>query len=69
MAWTQYERLVLSKLDVHDAKLDKVDNEIVDLRIDVSNLKGRARAWGTIAGIVGGSISGFLVGTLQRFLF
>lgn len=39
------------------SRLDELSTQIGDLRADVGSLKGRARAWGAIPGVVIGSIA------------
>lgn len=46
--WSDYRRLVLDKLDTLSAKVDRVERDVVNLRI-------KAAAWGFVAG-TGGAI-------------
>lgn len=50
--WTSYEKLVLSELETLRDRADRIDEQIVLLRLDVASLKVRAGIWGATAGLV-----------------
>lgn len=50
--WDEYRRLVLSRLDCFERKMDRTRDEIVRLREDLAGLKVKAGMWGGLAGLV-----------------
>lgn len=65
--WSEYEKLVLSKLDEHGEKIKCVDKKVTDVRIEVAGLKVKAGIWGAIAGLIPVSICiGFWILVLNK---
>lgn len=50
--WSAYEKLVMDKLETLETRADRIDEQIVLLRLDVASLKVRAGIWGATAGLV-----------------
>lgn len=59
--WSAYERMVLSKLDEQDKRLDSIEEKLVLLRIDVAQLKIKAGVWGAAAGMMPALITALVV--------
>ena len=54
--WSQYEKLVLDKLETIDDRLAALEEGQVLVRIDVAKLKVKAGLWGGLAGFVPAAI-------------
>ena len=70
--WVELRQLIryrLDQLDKHIVALNKTNmetnNKISALSSDIANLKGRAAAWGAMAGVVGGGIVAIIVSFLS----
>ena len=50
--WSQYEKMVIEKLDNHDGKFGVIDSKLTQIQIDIATLKVKAGVWGGIAGLV-----------------
>ena len=50
--WSQYEKMVIEKLDNHDGKFGGIDIKLTQIQIDIATLKVKAGVWGGIAGLV-----------------
>jgi len=50
--WSQYEKMVIEKLDNHDSKFGVIDSKLTQIQIDIATLKVKAGVWGGIAGLV-----------------
>jgi len=50
--WSQYEKMVIEKLDNHDSKFGVIDSKLTQIQIDIATLKVKAGIWGGIAGLV-----------------
>ena len=50
--WSQYQKLVMDKLDEHDGKFSNIDSKLTQIQIDIATLKVKAGVWGGIAGLV-----------------
>ena len=50
--WSQYEKMVIEKLDSHDGKFSVIDTKVTQIQIDIATLKVKAGVWGGIAGLV-----------------
>ena len=50
--WSIYEKLVMDKLDEHDARFGNVDEMLTQVRVDIATLKVKAGVWGGIGGLI-----------------
>jgi hypothetical protein len=50
--WSAYERLVMSKLETLETRVDGLDEKLTLIRIDVAQLKVKAGIWGAAAGMI-----------------
>jgi hypothetical protein len=50
--WSAYEKLVMSKLETLEERVDGIDDKLTLVRIDVAGLKIRAGIWGATAGMI-----------------
>ena len=50
--WSEYEKLVMDKLESHTEWLKGLNKEVTSIRIEVAKLKVKAGIWGGLAGIV-----------------
>ncbi len=50
--WSQYEKMVIDKLDDHDDKFSGIENKLTQIQVDIATLKVKAGVWGGIAGLV-----------------
>jgi len=50
--WSQYQKLVMDKLDEHDGKFSNIESKLTQIQIDIATLKVKAGVWGGIAGLV-----------------
>lgn len=50
--WTTYQKLVLTQLQAHTENLNKLEEKITDLRIELTTLKVQAGIWGLAAGMI-----------------
>ena len=50
--WSQYQKLVVDKLDDHDGKFSNIDSKLTQIQVDIATLKVKAGVWGGIAGLV-----------------
>mgnify|MGYP001292625533 CR=1 FL=1 len=48
--WTQYSRLVLSELEKHGGKLEKLSEQMVRHGEDIAQLRVKAGIWGAVSG-------------------
>lgn len=63
--WSEYQKLVLSRLDGQDRSLTELGNEVkelrskdvVDLKVEIAMLKVKAGLWGAAAGAVPGALA------------
>ena len=55
--WTQYSKLVLSELERHGEKLEKMSEQLVLHGEELAQLKVKAGMWGALAGGVLGAVS------------
>ncbi len=55
--WTQYSKLVLSELEKHGEKLEKMSEQLVRHGEELAQLKVKAGMWGAVAGAVIGVTS------------
>ena len=51
-SWSKYEKMVIDKLDDHDAKFGLIENKLTQIQVDIATLKVKAGVWGGIAGLV-----------------
>ena len=51
-SWSQYQKLVIDKLNEHDSKFMILENKLTRIQIDIATLKVKAGVWGGIAGLV-----------------
>lgn len=54
--WSQYQRLVLDKLEHIDQRLTALEEAQVLVRIDVAKLNVKAGLWGGLAGFIPASL-------------
>lgn len=50
--WDRYQIMVLEKLDGHDKLLEKINDQIVDVKVEIATLKVKAGVWGAVAGAI-----------------
>ena len=50
--WSQYQKLVMDKLDEHDGKFSNIESKLTQIQIDIATLKVKAGVWGGIDGLV-----------------
>lgn len=50
--WSEYQRLVMSKLESLEAGLASTRDEVVMLRVEMGMLRVKAGLWGAIAGAI-----------------
>ena len=50
--WSQYQKLVVDKLDDHDGKFTSIEDKLIKIQVDIVTLKVKAGVWGGIAGLV-----------------
>ncbi|MAT12538.1 MAG: hypothetical protein CMM02_16205 [Rhodopirellula sp.] len=55
--WTQYSKLVLSELEKHGEKLEKMSEQLGRHGEELAQLKVKAGMWGAVAGAVIGVTS------------
>jgi hypothetical protein len=48
--WSEYQKLVLSKLQEHGDKLDEIAKEQAHSRVELALIKQRSGFWGAVAG-------------------
>ena len=51
-SWSQYQKLVIDKLNEHDSKFMAIENKLIQIQVDIATLKVKAGVWGGIAGLV-----------------
>ncbi len=56
--WTQYQKLVLSKLDGHEMDMHSVEKRLRNIELELAMLKVKASAFGVLGGtlVVIGSV-------------
>jgi len=64
--WAKYHIFVTEGLERVEAKVDKIDGRVIELKIDLAQLKIKAGIWGALAGSVPASIVGLLVWFITR---
>lgn len=47
--WTQYSRLVLSKMDEHSAMLEKLSEQVIKNGKELAALRVKAGVWGALS--------------------
>jgi hypothetical protein len=50
--WTTYQKLVLAQLEQHQQSLDKINDRLSEIRIEITELKVKAGIWGLVAGMI-----------------
>lgn len=50
--WSTYSKLVLSKLEDNEEKLDKMTNLVNELRTELRLLQFKSGVWGAAAGMI-----------------
>ena len=50
--WSQYQKLVVGKLDDHDGKFTSIEDKLTKIQVDLATLKVKAGVWGGIAGLI-----------------
>lgn len=51
-SWNYYQKLVTEKLEEHSEKLDKVQDNLVAIQIEIATLKVKSGVWGAIGSAV-----------------
>lgn len=59
--WSRAEMMVLTKLDELQKSVDRLEDALVLVRIDVAKLKVKSGLWGAIAGTIPAAIGIVLV--------
>jgi len=50
--WSKYEKMVIDKLDDHDAKFSHIEDKLTQIQVDIATLKVKAGVWGGIGGMI-----------------
>ena len=50
--WSQYEKMVIDKLDDHDDKFNGIEDKLTQIQVDIATLKVKAGVWGGIGGLI-----------------
>ena len=50
--WSKYEKMVIEKLDDHDAKFSHIEDKLTQIQVDIATLKVKAGVWGGIGGVI-----------------
>ena len=50
--WSQYQKLVVDKLDDHDNKFTSIEDKLTKIQVDIATLKVKAGVWGGVAGLI-----------------
>ena len=50
--WTQYSKLVLSELEKHGEKLEKMSEQLVRHGEELAQLRVKAGIWGAVSGTI-----------------
>ena len=50
--WSQYEKMVIDKLDDHDQKFTGIEDKLTQIQVDIATLKVKAGVWGGIGGLI-----------------
>jgi len=50
--WNKYQELVLKSLDKHDLVLEKISDELTQIKVETGQLKVKAGLWGAVAGAI-----------------
>jgi len=50
--WSKYEKMVIEKLDDHDAKFSHIEDKLTQIQVDIATLKVKAGVWGGIGGMI-----------------
>ena len=50
--WSQYEKMVIDKLDDHDDKFNGIEDKLTQIQVDIATLKVKAGIWGGIGGLI-----------------
>ena len=50
--WSQYQKLVVDKLDDQDSKFTSIEDKLTKIQVDIATLKVKAGVWGGIAGLI-----------------
>lgn len=62
--WREYQRLVLFQLQGHTERLERIDQSVESLRLEIAMLKLKSGLWGAAAGAlaaVGGGIGAWML--------
>ena len=65
-SWSEYQKLVLDKLDRQDRRLGCLEGKVGDVAVEIAMLKVKAGVWGAIGGIL--AVMGPLAVALIIFL-
>jgi hypothetical protein len=61
--WEQYQKLVLSELEKHGGRLEKMSEQMIKHGEELAQLKVKAGIWGAVSGAVVG-IGSFIMSKL-----
>jgi len=50
--WSKYEKMVIEKLDDHDAKFSHIEDKLTQIQVDIATLKVKAGVWGGVGGMI-----------------
>jgi len=59
--WSEYEQFVLMEMKRHNEWLEKIDNRIGQIEIEIAVLKVKASMWGAAAGAISAAATGLLI--------
>ena len=55
--WTEYQRLVMSTLELHEKKLEGITATLTDIKVEIGMLKVKSGVWGLVGGIIPMSVT------------
>ncbi len=50
--WNNYKALILSAIETNSEKLEKLAEDINEIKVEISVLKSNASMWGAVAGFI-----------------
>lgn len=66
--WKEWRKYVLNTLDKLESRIDKTEDEVVQNKINISNLLTRAKIYGSISGLIVSAVLSLAVGVTVYFV-
>lgn len=66
--WKEWRKYVLNTLDKLESRIEKNEDEIVQNKINISNLLTRAKIYGSLSGFIVSAILSLIVGLTIYFV-